>query len=327
MPKITVTPNGIKGAVAPGGNRTPPKRGLTRGWTAAVARRNRDFLMSIDPLALDGVAVSASLTLGRQSRVKPRDVARWRDTLMKRLQRAGLLRAHWVLEFQKDGTPHLHGIFFFPAHAHQTGDHLAGNVAAAWLDLVHQTGAEWPGQHVVPVNALLGWLQYLAKHGARSAAHYQRRVPEGWENPGRMWGKSGEWPLQADEVETDRATFFRLRRAIAAWRRADARKALLSAIASGRPSLIRSAKRRVVLARSSLQAPSRARAETLGFAEWVPDTVAAALVVWAARHGAGFVRDWDEREQVPPFPEPARPALPMKGRRDAQAGRGRAVRS
>lgn len=318
MPKVTVTPHGIKAGRSAGMNRKPVKRGKAKGWTASAARRNRDFLKSIDPLHLTGKAVSASLTLGRDTVLTPSDMQRMREAFFDRLRREGVVRHHWVMEFQKDGTPHLHMMIYFPA------DWSKGDPTRAvlwhWTEVADHTGASLRGQHVVPVHALSGWLQYLAKHGARSAEHYQRSMPSGWENPGRMWGKSGEWPTLEEAFEIDPASFYALRRWLRNWRLADARSALRKADAWNDPKGRAIALRRISSARSLLNRGDRQKSELMGFDEWAgPSVVLPMMEALAGRPGA-LLRDWSKAGEVP-----TQPPLTgdVKDRREGGAGHAR----
>lgn len=316
MPKVTVTPHGIKGGRASGMNRTPPKRGKAKGWTASAARRNRDFLKSIDPTRLTGGALSATLTFGRSQPVGPADMQRIRDNFFDRLRRDGVARHHWVMEFQTDGTPHLHMMIFYDDEDQARCS--SGTVMHHWHQLSKHTGATDRGQHVTPVHHLTGWLQYLAKHGARGAAHMQRTMPEGWENPGRMWGKMGVWHTLSEELEVDAGTFYRLRRWVRNWRLADAREDLRKARLRGDEKGQSIARRRIASARSLLSRGDRQRSELMGFDEWAkPHVVEPMLDLLSARDGS-LVRPWAERETVPT--EPPRSALPKKGRRIGGAG-------
>jgi len=310
LSKITICPNGIKGAVAAGMNKNPPKRGTVKGWTAATARRNRDFLMSIDASNLTGKAVSASLTFGRDVKITPDFLTKIRDMFIMRLRRMDLIRAHWVVEFQRDGTPHLHLMAFFPDQ--HSSEVAANNVAAHWLALVASTGAEWRGQHVVPSHKLLGWIQYLAKHGARSAQHYQRgKLPEGWEQPGRMWGKVGDWPVGAFAIDTDRALFWAIRRFVRSWRVADARKALKACpVNSGARA---GAIKRLQSARAMLACNDKSRSEMRGFAEWVPEAEAVRMVQHLSK--LHMARDWEDR--LSPLPCP----IPQQSLRGSEGGK------
>lgn len=298
MPKVTLTPHGIKAARAAGMNRNPVKRGKTKGWTAGAARRNRDFLKSIDPLGLTGQAVSASLTLGRDTVLTPSDMQRMREAFFDRLRYEGAVRHHWVMEFQKDGTPHLHMMIYFPA------DWPKGNPSRAvewhWTEVAEPTGASVRGQHVVPVHALSGWLQYLAKHGARSAEHYQRSMPSGWENPGRMWGKSGEWPTIEEAFEVDPSSFYALRRWVRNWRLADARKDLCKAQKWGDAKGRAIALRRIVKARSLLDRGSRQRSELMGFDEWAGPSVVMPMMAYLAHRPGALLREWESATEPPP---------------------------
>ncbi|WP_201793931.1 hypothetical protein, partial [Escherichia coli] len=69
-----------------------------------------------------------------------------------RLRRAGLVRLHWLTEWQKRGVPHLHGIAYFPAA------YEASTVGWNWIAVAEKYGANIRSQHVVPVTDMQGWL-------------------------------------------------------------------------------------------------------------------------------------------------------------------------
>jgi len=297
MPKVTVTPHGIKAARAAGNNASPPKRGKSTGWSSATARRNVDFLKSIDPTRLDGFAVALSLTFGRDVPVTPEHLRRIREAFFKRLVRMEYLRLHWLIEFQGDGTPHVHMMVFFPETLDQLS--VAMQIEKHWLELSAFTGTSPKGQVIKSVYALTGWLQYNGKHGGRGAQHYQRKCPEGWETPGRMWGKSGEWPTSQDEFECGPRLFFIVRRWMKNWRLADARKGVLKALRYNDHKAHRSALKRVRFARSALQAGSRMRSELIGFTEWIPPDIPMRMFMFAQVHTSDYFRPWDEHKVAP----------------------------
>lgn len=297
MPKITLTPHGIKAGRAAGSNKAPPKRGKTKGWSAATARRNRDFLKSINPTLLDGHSISASLTLGRTYCVMPADMQSIRQNFFKRLDREKVSRHHWVMEFQRDGTPHLHMMIFFPDFIHPEAAREL--VRRHWIEVTQLTGAEPWGQHIVPVHALTGWLQYLAKHGARGADHYQRSMPKGWETPGRMWGKSGQWPTSVQEFDCDKSTFYTLRRWVRNWRLSDARKDLRKSRLHCDDRGEQIALRRIRSARRLLNRGSRMKSELLGFDEWAgPNVILPMIALLMSRSGA-YWRDYADAKASP----------------------------
>lgn len=291
MPKITIMPDGCKAAKGAGMNRNPIKRQKATGWSTGSARRNSDFLMSIDALALrDGEALSVSLTLGRDLTINPKTFTKMRNAFLERLRRMGLIRLHWLTEFQRDGTPHLHMMAYFASSPDALA--LCQRVCNHWLSVAAATGAQRSGQHVVPVTHLKGWKIYLAKHGARGVKHYQRKMPAGWEEPGRMWGYLGEWPTRKIELETDADTFFRFRRFVRAWRVSQARRAVR------RDPDSRSARRQLVAARRSLvegEPGSSGWTSVLGVSQWLPEALAVDFLRPVADDPARLVRRWDQR--------------------------------
>lgn len=296
--KVTIPMDGVKIAKAPGaGNPEPPKRGNAKGWTEAVARRNQDFLMSVDGPALvgQGEPYAVSLTFGRDEFVSPDALRDARQSFFKRLRRMGLIRLHWLVEFQGDGTPHLHMLLYLPGAGQE------GAIRGHWLDVAGWSGTRASGQHVVSVNHLRGWKQYLGKHGIRGVRHYQRQMPKGWEEPGRMWGKLGDWPTWTVELECDTETFFRLRRVLRSYRIAEARKALRAASDADRPK----ARKSITYARHCLRDPKEggsARTAMRGLTEWMPAHVSIRVMRHLSEHPGAMVRDWADRARPVPRP-------------------------
>ncbi len=226
--------------VSPNLNRAPPVRTACTGWSKDAAIRNRAWLRSIDERHVfrttDGeVLVGYTLTL--TVRDCPPTAADWhavRRAYLHRLRRLGMVRLHWVVEWQRRGVPHLHGVAFFPESGRGAVD--ADQLADHWCAAAAAYGPRPAAQCVRSVTDMVGWGKYLAKHGARGVAHYQRSadsVPSGWAaGTGRVWGHGavpgiGDWPIQAPEVHTwanDDATWWRLRRLYRGWARAQARR-------------------------------------------------------------------------------------------------------
>jgi hypothetical protein len=89
---------------APG---TDVRRGCVEGWSAGAVRRHTAWLRSVDTKQLDGQGVAVTLTV-RECPPMSDDWTRLVKVLQQRLRRAGLLRWHWVVEWQRRGVPHLH---------------------------------------------------------------------------------------------------------------------------------------------------------------------------------------------------------------------------
>lgn len=91
---------------------TPPKRDAITGWTRGAARRNRAFLMSVDPHGLESdLGFAATLTLG----ATPLNATIWAEIFHRflvALRRLGAIRYHWVVEWTRRGRPHLHITFY-----------------------------------------------------------------------------------------------------------------------------------------------------------------------------------------------------------------------
>lgn len=247
-------------------NRAP--RGEVSGWTDGATRRNTRFLYSIREHELDGNGFAITLTV----RDCPPSAAEWtrmRNAWIHRMKRAGMIRLHWVTEWQRRGVPHLHCAIWFPPDQQAT-------VLSAWIDIAKQYGATDRGQHGRVIDGPVGWFQYLSKHAARGAKHYQRssaNLPEAWQKKtGRMWGHWGDWPArEAIRLELELDGFHALRRLVRAWRLADAR-------ASGDVYRIRSA-------RSMLTSNSPTQSAVRGVSEWVPEAIQDAFLANLATRG------------------------------------------
>lgn len=280
MPIVRLYPHGLTGGVPPMKNdhlRAP--RGDVQGWSHGATRRNVRFLMSIDNRKLTGRGVAFTFTL----RDCPPTSDAWhrlRRAFEKRMVRAGMLRLHWVTEWQRRGVPHLHGMAFFP----DEGPLDLAMMVDAWLAVAGPYGAGHRGQHVMTVNDAVGWFQYLAKHAARGVQHYQRsatNVPEGWQQKtGRVWGKGGDWPVRDGIVinlqdQHGDGGWFAFRRLCRSWRVADAR-------ATGNRYRVRSA-------RAMLTCTDKPLSRVRGVSEWIPPDCQTAFLVNLAERGFSVV--------------------------------------
>jgi hypothetical protein len=256
---------------ATAGSPPPPRdhsndapRGKITGWSADASRRNTRFLYSVETPALTGYGVALTLTL----RDLPPTAAHWvalRKRWLQRLRRAGALSVHWVVEWQRRGHPHLHVAIYWPEGT-RTTDAL-GMPVLWWLQIADEYRAEWQAQDGKPIDGALGWLQYVSKHAARGAAHYQRSGhPPGWdEGTGRLWGRFGAWPT-GDPLRFDMGgpAYWRFRRLVRSWRIAQARSA-------GVPSRIRYARRMLRCTDPRLSA-------VRGVSDWLSESIALEFV-------------------------------------------------
>lgn len=272
---LKVYPNGASAGVVP----TTVRGGLrsdVSGWTLKSSRSNTRFLYSVRAPELDGYGLALTLTV----RECPTDHEAWkraREALCAFLRRRGMLRLHWITEWQRRGVPHLHAAVWFPDPGHDLErQRLALLILAAWLRISAPFQSGQRGQTVKPIADELGWLQYLSKHAARGAAHYQRAaegIPEGWARTGRMWGYLGEWPRDDPlEVDLDWPGFFRFRRLCRSYAIAQARGLC-------KPGVLR-ARRRM------LRCPHPSAAPFRGVSQWIPRAVVLDMVAWLASQGA-----------------------------------------
>lgn len=249
------------------------KRGQVEGWSVGATRRNTAFLMSIEEQRLAGAGIALTLTL-RDCPESPQEWHRLRRAWTKRMERAGMLRLHWVTEWQRRGVPHLHGAIWFPA----SYDFITP--IEAWCDLAERYGAGRRGQHARMIDGPVGWFQYLAKHAARGVKHYQRNsdnIPPAWqEKTGRVWGHTGDWPVREGmrvELQDQHGDggWFAYRRLVRSWRTADAR-------ASGDAYRLRSA-------RGMLRCNHAPTSRVRGVSEWIPQDANLALLANLATRG------------------------------------------
>lgn len=255
-------------------------RGEVQGWSHGATRRNTEFLMSVIETRLNGYGVAVTLTV-RDCPPTADDWHRLRRAWIERMRRAGMIRLHWVTEWQRRGVPHLHGAIWFPSRELA----IAAEPLEAWVEVAGKYGAELRGQHARRIDGPVGWFQYLSKHAARGVKHYQRtseNIPEGWQKKtGRVWGKSGDWPVQEAvrfnlQDHHGDGGWFAFRRLVRSWRRADAR-------ASGDRHRIRSARR-------MLKCSDQGRSRLIGFMEWMPHEVQMALLANVAGRGYSVVQ-------------------------------------
>jgi len=242
MATISILPNGsTSGNPNYKGNTSPEKRGETKGWTLQVSRRLRKWFYSVDTTQLTGHGLAFTLTV-RDCPPTSDEWYRVRDALHKRLKAKGLIRMHWLTEWQRRGVPHLHGVAYFPEGTIHAIEH-------EWTQLTSKKygSAIW-AQKVSEVTGIVGWLDYLAKHSTRSAIHYQRspeNIPEGWTKTGRMWGKYGDWPIREPmSFQVCQQGFYAYRRIVHKLRVAGVRERLAgafqhaNAIAAAKPHLV-----------------------------------------------------------------------------------------
>lgn len=299
MPVITVCQNGVSMGFPPRKNdHVRALRGNTQGWTQTATRSNRKFLWSVDCPGLAGNGFSFTLTLKNC----PATAAEWtalRRAFIRRLERLGASRLHWLTEWQRRGVPHLHGCVWLPEGVPQYA------IIHHWLAVAAEFEPSSLAQDSKPITAAQGWLQYLAKHADRGVYNYQRAaesIPPGWKSStGRMWGHVGSWPLvQPQRIVIGIEGAYAFRRAAQRWRLANARS---DPDESKRRSRIRSARR--LLQHRTVKVSS-----VRGAAEWIPRPVVTRLLMFLAASGYEFFWEPDVAESdTQDFPFPSEPLL------------------
>jgi len=214
---LQLRPHGCSLAISPLSQSKFPSslRSACSGWSRQSARSNSVFLQSVHRSGIRGFGVSITLTV--RDCPTADEWRSFRNAFFKRLRRKGLMRCHWLTEWQQretdtgpQGVPHLHMSAFFSRNINEA------EMVDDWLDIAAGFGPKWQGQHVKKIHDLAGWFAYVAKHGARGLKHYQRSkelIPESWATfTGRMWGKFGDWPVQNERFNMSKELFYRLRR-------------------------------------------------------------------------------------------------------------------
>lgn len=285
--------NGLSAGIVPRNpNRPHGRRDTVQGWSARSTRSNRVFLQSVDERQLGGLGLALTLTV-RDCPPSPQDWNRTRLAFVHRLRRLGLVRLHWLTEWQSRAVPHFHmAAFFDPAGAAADVGRLVESVTAAWLAVSQAFGSARQSQVVKPITDAVGWFQYQSKHASRGLSHYQRspeKIPPRWRSrTGRVWGYVGEWPmapvLRLAMFEEDGGQWV-FRRICKRWRIADAR------CRGGRA---------VRYARRSLSHPRREVSAVRGVSEWIPQDVMLDLVSYLAAQGYRVEHVPDAADECPP---------------------------
>lgn len=275
---LTVQPHGCKLGTAGRGSHEnlPPERTEIGGWSAHAIRRNNDFLRSVDYAGLEHLTGFAFTGTVRDCPPTSDEWHRVLRAFWRRLKRSGVVLIHWVIEWQRRGVPHVHCSLFFDD---PDFDAVAA-IIPHWVALTGKWGSGPFGQHLTQIHDSLGWAQYTSKHAQRGLGHYQRspeNIPPQWlGKTGRMWGKWGEWPIiEPMRFNVPDDVFYRLRRSLRGWRKADAR-------ASGCRFRIRSARR-------MLQCADPALSAVRGCSEWMNQSITTGLLAFHAQDCADQV--------------------------------------
>lgn len=289
MPVIKVYHHGMTAAIPPKkNNHERAKRGQVQGWSKSATRNNTRWLRSVSPESFgndEEFGVAFTLTL-RDCPDTSDDWHKIRRSFIERLRRLGMLRLHWVTEWQRRGVPHLHGVVFF---SYESCTHIDSNglpvglgflIVDHWVSVAGKFGASPRGQNLKTVTDIKGWFKYLSKHASRGADHYQRSsagIPSGWIKTGRVWGHCGDWVTdEAVQINASNEFYFALRRIVRKWRLSDARSAFKEAsvprvvdgyFSFGKDYL--SSKKRISSARKMLKCNDYKKSQVRGVSEWI----------------------------------------------------------
>lgn len=258
-------------------------RGEVQGWSASAARRNVAFLRSVRPDSLTGEGFSLTMTI----RNCPDTSEHWhrlRRKFIKRLERRGLLRMHWVTEWQRRGVPHLHGAAFF-----SEGTITRSEIVAIWCDCAAEYVCSPKGQYVGGLPDVLGWFKYLSKHAARGHLHYQRTadgIPEGWKKTGRVWGYVGDWQIdEPSRLDVSYPCFFAYRRIARRWCIANAKTPVSVRVEGSQMRLSVVDWQRVKKVRSMLKCNNPELGRLRGVNEWIGEELGLKILLFLASQG------------------------------------------
>jgi len=271
MPIIKLYRNGSTAGNPPTvNNHKRAKRSKVIGWSKKSARSQRQWFYSQNLQGLSGHGYAFTNTV-RSCPDSSAEFHSMRDSFIKRLVRMGAIRTHWLVEWQARGVPHLHGCAYFE------NEILPFAISEHWLDVSMEHGSSYKGQNCKPIHDAIGWLEYLAKHGARGVYHYQRsnlNIPESWKTTGRMWGYTGSWPIEEPmRFELNTKGFHAFRRIARYYEISRARSS------EADPS------RRISYARRMLKCADRNLSSVRGISEWFPVDLSAQIVVWLGSSG------------------------------------------
>lgn len=249
MPRLTIRQHGASASIPrhpiAGGLQKPGERKANRGWTAAVARRNSQYLQRIDFENVDGTPYAVTLTLPawQMEQVTPTVLHRLIDVMLKYLRRHGMLHFHWIVEFTAKRMPHIHMSIWMNDRYEEWDRSLrqyvvwdndegrvVANIVIKWLELTAAEGlhVSSKSQDVQLIDGSEAWLVYVAKHGIRGVKHYQRalvNMPDEWrDGAGAMWGHDRNLPVVDDNIlPMDMRAFHQFRREVRKWCCAHAR--------------------------------------------------------------------------------------------------------
>lgn len=269
MPVIKLYHHGLTAGVPPTVNtHLRALRGEVGGWSNSSTRSNTRFLYSVRESGLTGYGLALTLTI----RDCPFNHEAWqtlRTAFFKRMRRLGMIRAHWLTEWQRRGVPHLHCAVWFDSPL------VANIVVQHWLSVTHLYGTARRSQAALPITDSVGWFKYLSKHASRGIQHYQRspeNIPEGWKKTGRMWGYLGDWPLDsAMKFDLDNSGFHAFRRIVRNRSIAEARHS--------------KEWRRLKYVRSMLTCNERPLSTVRGVSEWMPMDLQIQVISYLAANG------------------------------------------
>jgi hypothetical protein len=147
------------------------KRDTVTGWTDRSTRSNTRFLYSVDERHLDGYGFALSVTV-KEAPATSDDWHKVRRAFLMRLIRMGMIRGHWLTEWQRRGVPHMHAAVWFDVGLRDRDFFALYIICEHWLAVAEVFGAGPRGQHVSLISDSIGWFQYFLKYAVRGLKYY-----------------------------------------------------------------------------------------------------------------------------------------------------------
>ncbi|WP_240516052.1 helitron helicase-like domain-containing protein, partial [Candidatus Izimaplasma sp. ZiA1] len=127
-------------------------------------------MQSVDWLLLGENGYAFTLTL----KTCPESPEQWQRLVknyLESLRKVGFNYLHWVVEWQRRGVPHLHGVVYFTDACDPLGGFLNDDycrlIICNWVRMFTFREARVQAQDCKPISDAKGWFKYLAKHAGR----------------------------------------------------------------------------------------------------------------------------------------------------------------
>jgi hypothetical protein len=132
------------------------KRDMVTGWIDRSTRSNMCFLYSVDERHLDGYGFALSVTV-KEALVISDDWYKARRAFLMRFIRMGMIRGHWLTEWQRWGVFYMYAAVWFDVGLRDRDPFALYIIREHWLAVAEAFGAGPRGQHVSLISDSIGW--------------------------------------------------------------------------------------------------------------------------------------------------------------------------